>query len=278
MSGNNLDSFNGSEVSEFAPNVWRLDLNGNNFKQLTNETFEGFVHLTLLDISNNNIAEIESYSFNNLTKLKQLYLNNNQLQTVYDCWFSSLANLELIDLKNNLIQSFLPAYFKWPTNLKILLLQDNSFQVLPPLPRNPELVNISDNRIDCSSQRHGQEEVEHDMLLNVSITCDIISTETWRKQHWENPFCRFPTVHIESKELKDGLYLMNCTGDGFPPPTVSLKHRGEIIAATSIRVKNKVIYSLTNDTKVTCEVNNTVGKNESHQIEIEAKTTSHCCL
>ena len=129
-------------------------------------------------------------------------------------------------------------------------MQDNSFHVLPPLPRNPEFVNISDNMIDCSCQRLGQQEVEPHMLLNVSVTCDIISIETWRKQHWKNPFCRFPTVHIEYKELIDGLYLVTCTGDGFPPPTVSLKHRGEVIAATSSRVKNKVIYNLTNDTNL----------------------------
>ena len=111
--------------------------------------------------------------------------------------------------------------------------------------------------------------------------CVFLVTK-YQKKHGGNstgrePFCRFPSVYIECKELKDGMYLVTCTGDGFPSPTISVKHR-EVIAATSSRVKNKVIYSLTNDINVTCEVHNTVGKNGSHQIEIEDKTKSNFSL
>ena len=257
MSGNHLKSLNGRKVSRFAPNIRILYLKRNNFKKIYKETFGGFLHLNHLDLSNNEITDIDSYSFSYLVKLKSLYLRGNKLQTVNNVWFQNLGNLDLIDLKSNLIASFVPVYFQWPKNLKTLLLQSNMFDFLPPLPRNPVLVDLSDNKIDCSCQRLGQERVNKDGLLNVIVTCNKMSTATWRKQHWDNPFCIFPTVHIEYKKLKNGMYLVTCTGNGFPLPSFSLTHDGQVIATSG--VKKQVIYGLMNDTNVTCEANSKMG-------------------
>ena len=106
LSGNYLESLNGHKVNRFTPNLRILYLKRNNFKKISKETFEGFLHLNHLDLSNNEITYIDSYSFSYLIKLKSLYLRSNKLQTVNNVWFQNLGNLELIDLKSNLITSF----------------------------------------------------------------------------------------------------------------------------------------------------------------------------
>ena len=228
---------------------------------LNKETFKGLLELKLLDISDNNIVEIDSDAFSHLSKLNRLHMRNNKIKVVKDIWFRSLLKVMLIDLGQNLISSFEPSYFVWPSNLKTLLLQGNSFHVIPPLPKNPHLVDLSDNKIDCSCQRIGQEKVNKDVLLKVTVTCNEISTEKWRKMHWENPFCTFPTVLAEYKEFDD-IYIVKCTGDGFPLPKVFFKHQGQVVA-TSLK-NSQVIYGIINDTNVTCEASNPVGNTEIH--------------
>ena len=261
LGGNYLESFNGSKVSMFSPNLSMLDLKTNHMKEVNKETFKGLLELKLLDISDNNIVEIDSDAFSHLCKLNRLHMRNNKIKVVKDIWFRSLLEVMLIDLGQNLISSFEPSYFVWPSNLKTLLLQGNSFHVIPPLPKNPHLVDLSDNKIDCSCQRVGQEKVNKDVLLSVTVTCDEMSTEKWTKMHWENPFCTFPTVHVDYKEY-DEVYIIKCTGNGFPIPKVFFKHKGHVVAR-SLK-KSQVIYGISNDTNVTCEASSPVGNIESH--------------
>ena len=101
-----------------------------------------------------------------------------------------------------------------------------------------------------------------------------MSAGTWRKQHWENPNCRFPMVQVDYKAFDD-VYIIRCTGAGFPLPKVSIKHEGKVIANS---VENpQVIYGLTNYTNVTCEVSSVVGINEStiNRTDLE-KETNQC--
>ena len=259
LGGNYLKSFNGTEVSSFCPNLSMLDLKENQLEKVGNDTFRGFVQLELLDISYNNIAKIDSDGFSDLRKLKTLQIRNNKINIVKYSWFKNLEEVKFIDLRHNLIQKFEPPYFRWPSNLKTLLLQGNSFHVLPPLPRRPDLVDLSDNEIDCSCQRVGQEMVNKDVLLNVIVTCNKMSAETWRKQHWENPFCMFPTVRVNFKEC-DEEFIVKCSGYGFPLPSVFLKHEGKVIA-TSVQ-NPQVIYTLFDDINVTCEVSSPLGITE----------------
>ena len=263
---NYLKSFNGTEVSSFYPNLSMLDLKENHLSKVENDTFRGFVQLEILEISYNNITEIDSSGFSDLRKLKTLHLRHNKINIVKNIWFKHLKEVSLIDLRHNLIQTFEPPYFRWPSNLRMLLLQSNSFHVLPPLPRNPESVNISDNTIDCSCQRLGQEKVDKDVLLRVTVTCNEMSSEKWRKMHWENPFCKFPTVRVEYKEFDD-IYIVKCTGDGFPLPKLFFKHQGQVVA-TSLE-NSQVIYGIINDTNITCEARSPVGNIESHLMGID---------
>ena len=143
--------------------------------------------------------------------------------------------------------------------LKTPLLQGNSFHVLPPLPTNPGFVDLSDNEVDCSCQRFGQEKVNRDVLLKVQVTCNKISAYMWRKMHWKNPFCTFPTVRVDYTEF-DNIYIIKCTEDGFPLPEVSFKYQGHVVAASLN--KSQVIYSIINDTNITCEASNPVGNIE----------------
>ena len=267
LSGNLLKSFNGTEVCKTYPYISMLDLKKNNLEYVKNETLKGFLQLRLLDISHNNITEIDTDAFSNLVKLNKLHLRNNRIQSVKNVWFRNLLELEEIDLRYNLIDSFVPSYFQWPKNLKALLLQSNRFHVVPPLPRNPVLVDLSDNKIDSSCQRLGQENVTKDVLSKVTVTCKEMSTKMWRKQHWENPYCTRPTVQVTYKEFDD-VYVIKCTGDGFPLPKVSLKQEGKIIA-TSVG-NPQVIYGLNNDINVTCHGNNPVGK-----IEVAINVSGH---
>ena len=260
LSGNYLKSFIGTEVSSFCPNLSMLDLKENQLEKVENDTFRGFLKLEILDISYNNITEIHSDGFSDLKKLKTLHMRDNKINIVKNNWFKNLEEVRIIDLRHNLIQTFEPPYFRWPSNLRTLLLQSNSFHVLPPLPRRPDLVDLSDNKIDCSCQLLGQEKVGKDVLSKVTVTCNNkMSPGTWRKQHWENPNCTFPMVHGEYKKFDD-IYIVKCTGDGFPPPKVSLKYEGKVIA-TSVQ-NPQVIYGLTKYTNVICEVSNAVGINE----------------
>ena len=153
LSGNLLKSFNGTEVSKIYPYITMLDLKENNLEYVENETLKGFLQLKLLDMSHNNITEIDIDAFINLMTLKMLHVRNNRIRIVKDVWFRNLFELAEIDLRYNLIDSFVPSDFRWPENLKTLLLQGNKFHVVPPLPRNPFLVDLSDNKIDCSCQR-----------------------------------------------------------------------------------------------------------------------------
>ena len=257
LGGNYLKSFNGTQVSRFCPNLSMLDLKKNQLEKVENDTFRGFLQLELLDISYNNITEIDSDGFSDLRKLKTLHMRDNKINIVQNSWFKKLEEVRLIDLRHNLIQTFEPPYFRWPSNLKTLLLQGNSFHVIPPLSRLPDLVDLSDNEIDCSCQRLGQEKVGKDVLSKVTVTCNNkMSAGMWEKQHWENPFCMFPTVDVNFKEC-DEVYIVKCSGDGFPPPRVFLKHEGKVIA-TSVQ-NPQVIYALFYDINVTCEASSPVG-------------------
>ena len=260
LAKNQLYAFNGSQVSNFAPNIWMLDLNRNKFERIENETFKGFLNLKVLDLSYNNISKIDVSAFTQLESLIKLHLRGNKIRTVKCIWFRNMTSLELIDLGNNLIETFVQPPFLWPVNLKTLLLQSNQFHIIPPLPRSPEFVDLSENKIDCSCQQGDQENVDNNVLLNVHVTCNKMSTETWREQHWKNPICVFPTVHIEYKQIIDEVYFIKCTGDGFPPPKVTLKH-GKVMAIS--QQESHVLYGLTNNTNVICEVRNSVGNHES---------------
>ena len=260
LGGNYLKSFNGTEISKFYPNLSMLDLKENQLEKVENDTFRGFQKLELLEIAYNNITEIDSDGFSDLRKLKTLQMRNNKINIVKNNWFKHLKEVSLIDLRHNLIETFEPPYFRWPSNLKTLLLQSNYFHVLPPLPRRPDLVDLSDNKIDCSCQRLGQEKVGKDVLSKVTVTCNNkMSAGMWKKQHWENPFCMFPTVDVNFKEC-DEVYIVKCSGDGFPPPRVFLKHEGKVIA-TSVQ-NPQVIYALFYDINVTYEVSSPVGVTE----------------
>ena len=240
LSNNRLKSLNGSRVSIYAPNLVIIDLNRNRFEKIRNDTFQSLIHLQTLTITNNRIAQIGSDSFNHLRNLRKLYLWGNKLQIVKDIWFRKLNALKKLDIRHNLIEQFRPSDFRWPKNLETLLLQQNSFHVIPPISQNVKLMNITENRIDCSCQRKGDQEVDKDVLLKVHVTCDNTSTDTWRKQHFDNPYCVFPTVHVVYEEIKDGEYIVNCTGYGFPLPRVTLKHKETVI--TNRELNSKIIF------------------------------------
>ena len=104
LSDNKLQSFNGSELSIYAPDIVSIDLNRNQFEKIRNDTFKALIHLQMLTITNNRIEQIESDSFNHLPKLSKLYLWGNKIQTVKDIWFRNLNALKKLDIRCNLIE------------------------------------------------------------------------------------------------------------------------------------------------------------------------------
>ena len=257
LSNNQLKSLNGSEISIYAPNLVITDLNRNKFEIIENDTFQSLIHLQTLMITNNRIRKIESDSFNHLPNLNKLYLWGNKLQFVKDIWFRNLNALKKLDIRQNLIEQFRPSDFRWPKNLETLLLQHNSFHVIPPIPQNVKLMNITENRIDCSCQRKDHQEVDKDVLLKVHVTCEKTSTGQWRKQHFDNPYCVFPTVHVVYEEIKDGEYIVNCTGYGFPLPRVSLKNKGNVIS--NMELKSKIVFGPVMGKNITCTAHSSLG-------------------
>ena len=93
--------------------------------------------------------------------------------------------------------------------------------------------------------------------------------------HGENHCYTFLTVHVDYKEFDD-VYIIRCTGAGFPLPKVFIKHEGKVIATS---VENpQVIYGLTNYTNVTCEVSNAVGINESTINRTDLENETNQCI
>ena len=273
LDGNNLEFLVGIEIKRYAPNLWLLDLNQNRFDTIEYATFESCSSLEVLYFANNRIERIESNSFSDLSKLKKLYLSGNKLQVVKDIWFRNLLELDFLDLSKNFISEFAPSYFRWPERLETLLLQNNSFLVLPPIPKKVNLMNLRYNVIDCSCQRRNHESVDKNVLLKVQLTCTKLSTETWRKQHWDNPYCTYPTVHVEYRQEADGTYSVTCTGNGFPHPTVTVKYAG--LAVTNTDFKNKVIYGPVRGLSVRCSAKNVVGYNETVKGHVLASKAPH---
>ena len=260
LNDNKLQYLNGS-LCNYAPNISTVDLNRNHFKIIRNYTFKSLIHLELLYISNNQIRKIESHSFSHLKKLKKLYLWGNQLQIVKDIWFRNLTALEYLDLQSNMIQEFRPFNFIWPKNIETLLLQNNSFHVIPPIPQNVKLMNITENRVDCSCQREGQQKVENEILLKLHVTCMNSPSESWRKWYLDSPYCAVPTVDIVAFEkMNDGNYIINCTGHGVPPAMVSVKYEGGVIV--NRKFMSQIVFGPVTERNVTCRGKNAVGISE----------------
>ena len=259
LNDNNLQYLNGS-LCNYAPNIATVDLNRNHFKIIRNYTFKSLIHLELLYISNNQIREIESHSFSHLKKLRKLYLWGNQLEIVKDIWFRNLTALELLDLQSNRIQEFRPFNFIWPKNIETLLLQNNSFHVIPPIPQNVKVMNITENIVDCSCQREGQQKRKNEILLKVHVTCMNSASESWRKRYLDSPYCTLPTVDIAYEKMNDGKYIIKCTGHGVPPAMVSLKYEGGVTVNRNFM--SQIVFGPVIEGNVTCRGKNAVGIKE----------------
>jgi len=109
------------------PSLIELNLRGNDLTRLTQNAFNGAVHLASLDLSRNLITFIDPFAFNNLRSLINLNLSHNRLsnQSFSDDdnimgidW--TIENLKVLDFSHNGIVYYDALPYNSFTNMKSL--------------------------------------------------------------------------------------------------------------------------------------------------------------
>ena len=78
LSENYLESLNGTRLSRTFPELSYLDLNKNNFQEITNSTFTSMIQLKTLIMHGNKIDKIKEDAFQDQKKLKrEIYLTTD---------------------------------------------------------------------------------------------------------------------------------------------------------------------------------------------------------
>ena len=124
LDGNNLTDLNPSTFNGMT-NLQILSLQGNKLKKLDSKTFEGSANLQTLDLRNNQLTDIGFETFKGLTNLQKLYLSYNQLTTLDPKTFEGLANLQKLSLSKNELANLDSAIFQGLINLRSLDIDNN---------------------------------------------------------------------------------------------------------------------------------------------------------
>jgi len=102
-----------------------LNLNGNQLREIKENTFNKLTNLQTLDLSDNKLTEIKENTFVRLTNLKYLYLNSNQLTEIKENTFGRLTNLKYLYLSDNQLTEIEEKAFDGLTHLRCLNLSGN---------------------------------------------------------------------------------------------------------------------------------------------------------
>lgn len=107
-----------------------LDFTGNNFKVLTNRTFEALRDVRTLVLRHCEIDEISPYTFYNLSSIEILYLDNNNISTITHDLFRQENYLDVLIIRYNEIWSININAFQHLNRLSELDLSHNKLTVI----------------------------------------------------------------------------------------------------------------------------------------------------
>ncbi|KAI3378820.1 hypothetical protein SNEBB_000563 [Seison nebaliae] len=106
-------------------NSIKLDLSGNEIKEIKFNDFRHLINLRILNLHNNNISRIAAGAFDNLNELNILTLSYNNLQELPMNLFNKLRKLKKLNLRNNQLKFFPNDISLDMSNLRILKLEKN---------------------------------------------------------------------------------------------------------------------------------------------------------
>ncbi|XP_067892402.1 uncharacterized protein [Heterodontus francisci] len=109
-------------------NLWRLDLQRNEIRQLGNSFSIGLSFLNELILSDNNLKKLNSLMFQYLDNVQKLFLNNNQISEIPSGAFRSMTRLRQLHLQNNRLDSLNNGVFFMLQSLEVLDLQGNQIK------------------------------------------------------------------------------------------------------------------------------------------------------
>ncbi|KAG7301715.1 hypothetical protein JYU34_014703 [Plutella xylostella] len=116
---------------QYTSNVENLYLIGNNFEQISANSFSELGRLENLDLSHNRLTTVEGlFQFDSNPMLKRLSLAYNSISDLPSDTFDELTSLVELDLSHNNIQDLTQEPFSNLTNLEILRLNNNTIRDL----------------------------------------------------------------------------------------------------------------------------------------------------
>ncbi|XP_059821949.1 leucine-rich repeat-containing protein 3B-like [Hypanus sabinus] len=111
-------------------NLWRLDLQRNDIRQLGDNFSTGLSFLSELILSENNLETLNPQMFQYLDNVKKLYLNNNQIYQIRNGAFRSMTKLRHLHLQDNRLAFLHNGVFFMLQSLEVLNLQGNNIKDL----------------------------------------------------------------------------------------------------------------------------------------------------
>ncbi|XP_028981782.1 chaoptin-like [Diachasma alloeum] len=148
-----------------------VNLSGNAFYDINQQTFCNLTNLKYIDLSHNEIADIRHGVFDTLAPLTTLDLSWNKIKKLRRNWFNPGSdqvpvehpmNLEYLDLSNNNMRKIPRWAFQNVTSLVILKLNNNVLKDIPNL---------------CSLKKMEEFNFSHNDLQNISQNtfCDLLN-------------------------------------------------------------------------------------------------------
>ena len=220
------------------PHLRYLDLSKNQIRQIKHKTFIALNLLEGLYLDSNQISYISNKAFDNLTNLIDLNLNNNQLKVLDFRWFSNLKSLIYLYLEHNIIERIKSWTHPWPISLKRASFKSNKIQVILPIPKHAEMLNLEGNPIycECRPQSLSLNDIPILTLCKVRIQCNSIelkgvcnneqlSEEVYK--FWIDiagkPICQVPVIkQLKCERNSERLHYLTCIATGMPIPNITL--------------------------------------------------------
>ena len=280
LDGNKIINVEDNIFQHMFPNLRYLYLSKNQIRQIKHKTFIGLNLLIGLYLDRNQKSYISSKAFDHLTNLTDLNLNNNLLKVLDFRWFSNLKSLMYLHLEHNIIERIKSYTHQWPISLKSVSFKSNKIQVILPIPKHAEMLNLEGNPIYCGCRPKGLSlnDVPFLTLCKVRIQCNTINLkgacnneqiteEVYKfwKEIADKPICQVPVIkQFKCERNPERLHYLTCIATGMPAPNITLysSDTGQSIQDYGKEKKNFSSATMNHLFSGTyhCEASNIVGK------------------